>query len=213
MGQTRGQLKAVVRSNLDDNGVTFYTDTDLNDSFQDAYDDIVCISQCISKVADNLSWVANLVYYNPIVDLSLTDYLSPIAIFNHSTNRWLRDDLTLRDFDRLRRDWECWQGTPQFWGSSDPLHFAIAPNYGSIPQGTFKLVYAAQAPTLVNDSSTFLTATDVQTLFEFYVTADMLEQAQEYNKASEFWLKYNDSITEYADRVKRNNKHDLLLRV
>jgi hypothetical protein len=153
------------------------------------------------------------VYYNPIVDLSLTDYLSPIAIFNHSTNRWLRDDLTLRDFDRLRRDWECWQGTPQFWGSSDPLHFAIAPNYGSIPQGTFKLVYAAQAPTLVNDSSTFLTATDVQTLFEFYVTADMLEQAQEYNKASEFWLKYNDSITEYADRVKRNNKHDLLLRV
>src|ERR1035437_437933 len=213
MGQYRGQLKTIVRTNLDDAGVTFYQDIDLNDSMQDAYDDVCCLSQCIVKIADNLNWVANVVYYNPASDLSLSDYLGPVAIFNYNTNRWLRDDLTLRDFDRIQRNWENWQGTPQFWSPSDPLHFAIAPNYGSIPQGTFKLVYWAIAPQLVDDSSVFLIASDVNNLIEFYCTADMLEQVQEYQKAGDFWEKYFSSLDEYSARVKTNNKSDLLMRV
>ena len=32
MGQTRGQLKTTIRTNLDDAGVSFYSDDDLNDS-------------------------------------------------------------------------------------------------------------------------------------------------------------------------------------
>src|ERR1700757_560579 len=114
MGQTRGQLKTSSRTNLNDLGVTFWSETDLNDSFQDAYDDVVCLSQCIIKSV-TLNWISNLVYYDPVVDCGVTDYLAPVAIFNNMTNLWLRDDLNLRDMDRLRRDWECWQGTPQFW--------------------------------------------------------------------------------------------------
>ena len=233
MGQTRLQLKTTIRTNLDDNGVTFYSNDDLNDSIQDAYDDVVCLTQCVPKIADNLRWKPNLVYYNPISDLAISDYLGIIAIFNYSSNRWLRDDLTLRDFDRIQRNWEVWKGTPQFWASSDPLHFAIAPTYGGTAVdgafssafsssffisvsdlfATFKLVYYTQAPALSGDSSTFLIASDMQDLVEFYVTADMLEQAQEFGKASDWWSKYYDHIETYASRVKRSNKHDLLLRV
>lgn len=212
MGQTRLQIKTTVRVNLDDAGVTFYSDDDLTESIQDAYDDVVANSQCVTKVADNLNWIANLSYYNPIVNLSITDYMAVVAIFNYSTNRWLRDDLVLRDFDRLRRDWENWVGTPQFWTPSDPLHFAIAPKY-SDAGGTFKIVYWATAPTLADDTGTFLLASDVNNLIEFYTTADMLEQAQEYSKATEYWDKYYESLVEYSDRVKRNNKTDLLMRV
>ena len=211
MGQTRGQIKTTVRTNLNDNGITFWSEDDLNDSFQDAYDDIVCISQCIVK-STIVNWIPDLVYYNPITDLSISDYLAPVAIFNLSTNLWLRDDLNLRDLDRLRRDWECWVGTPQFWCSSDPLHFAIAPHL-NVGTPSFKLLYWATAPLLTSDSNTLLTASDVQNLFEFYVTADMLEQAQEYVKASEYWTKYYNSLQEYSARVKTNNKSDLLLRV
>ena len=235
MGQTRAQLKITVRTNLDDLGVSFYSEDDLNDSLQDAYDDIVCMSQCITKTV-NLNWLSQLTYINFVSDYGLTDYLATVAIFNYSTNRWLRDDLTLRDLDRLRRDWELWIGTPQFWCSSDPLHIAIAPKYMNVAAvegafnplafsnaffigatfgtlGSFKLIYWAQAPALVSDLSTFLTASDVQNMFEFYCTADMLEGAEEYSKASEYWEKYYNSLIEYSSRVKRNNKHDLLLRV
>src|ERR1017187_3163833 len=234
MGQNRGQIKLTVRQNLDDNGVSFYSDDDLNESLQDAYDDIVCMSQCITKSV-TLQWMGKLSYYDFRVDLGLTDYLAPVAIFNYATNRWLRDDLTLRDLDRLRRDWELWIGTPQFWCSSDPDHIAIAPKYedpgafgGAFDppafvkaflvgvQSTlsnFKLVYWAQAPVLTDDSGTFLTASDVQNLFEFYCTADMLEGAEEFDKASEYWEKYYSSLVEYSSRVKKINRSDLLLRV
>ncbi len=234
MGQTRAQIKATVRENLDDAGVSFYSESDLNESIQDAYDDIVCISQCICKSVD-VAWIGGLSYYNFITDCGITDYLCTIAIFNYATNRWLRDDLNLRDLDRIRRDWENWIGTPQFWVTSDPLHIAVAPKYpqGDLPigafnplafsdafyigdlapLGTFKLLYWATAPVLASDLSIFLTASDVQNMFEFYCTADMLEAAEEYTKAQEYWEKYYSSLMEYSSRVKRNNKHDLLLRV
>lgn len=234
MGQTRGQIKATIRLNLDDNGVTFYSDDDLNESFQDAYDDIACMSQCVCKNVI-LQWQPQLSYYDFITDFGVQDYLATTAIFNYTTNRWLRDDLTIRDFDRIRRDWELWEGTPQFWASSDPRHIAIAPKYqigGRTPGafnpnafsdaffvgtgnslGNFKLIYWAQAPVLVSNLDTLLTASDVQNLFEFYVTADMLESAEEFSKAGEYWEKYYNSLEEYSGRVKRINKSDLLLRV
>jgi hypothetical protein len=232
MGLNRGQIKSIVRTNLDDAGISFYNDNDLNESIQDSYDDIACFTQCISK-SISLFWQANLSYYN-FVSLGISDYLGTTAIFNSVTNRWLRDDLNLRDFDRLRRDWETWQGTPQFWAPSDPLNIALCPKYidpntgrafdqyafssafyiGSLNQfGQFKLFYWALAPTLVDDNSTFLIASDMQNLLEFYVTADMLEQAEEFVKAAEYFEKYFNGVQQYAARVKAINKSDLLLRV
>lgn len=233
MGQTRGQIKTIVRANLDDSGISFYSETDLNESLQDAYDDIASLSQCICLSVD-LDWIGSLSYINFVTDYGLSDYLATVAIFNYSTKRWLRDDLNLRDFDRIRRDWENWIGTPQFWASSDPLHIAVAPKYlataggsgsfdylsfsdafdiGSGSIGTFKLLYWAQAPVLASDLSTFLMASDVQNMLEFYATADMLEAAEEFGKAQEYWEKYYNSLMQYSERVKRNNKSDLLLRV
>lgn len=211
MGQTLGQLKASVRTNLNDAGVTFWTEVDLFDSFQDAYDDIVCLSQCIAKSV-TLSWLSNLNYYDLVADCGVTDYLGTVAIFNYMTNRWLVDNLTTRDFDKIRRDWELWEGTPQFWTSVDYKRIVVAPRYGTAT-GTFKLVYWATAPTLSDDGSVFLIASDQLTLLEYYVTADMLEQAQEFNKAAEYWEKYYTDLEDYSDRVKRNNKADLLLRI
>jgi len=234
MGQTRGQIKTSVRQNLDDAGVSFYSDDDLNESLQDAYDDIAAMSQCICKTV-NVQWLGQLSYYNFVTDLGLNDYLATVAIFNYATNMWLRDDLNIRDLDRIRRDWENWIGTPQFWCSSDPNHIAIAPKYGQNDAfggafdmfsfddafnigslgslGQFKLLYWAQAPRLQTDASTFLMASDVQNLLEFYCTADMLETAEEFSKAQEYWEKYYNSLVDYSSRVKRNNKADLLLRV
>lgn len=233
MGRTRGDIKADVKINLDDTGVTFYTNDDLNNSLQDAYDDIACLTQCITK-AVQLPWVSNLSYYNFADDFNITDYLGCTAIFNYVSNVWLRDDLTIRDFDRIRRDWELWIGTPQFWAPSDPKRIAIAAKYTggsngaffagafsnafflgqpSPSLGTFKLIYWAQAPVLVDDNSTFLIASDMQNLLEFYSTADRLEDAQEYVKANEYWEKYYNGIQQYKERVHKLNKSDLLLRV
>ena len=246
MGKTRGEVKAEIQNNLIELNFNFYSDLDLNNSIQDAYDDIVILTQCIQKKV-TLPWLSNLSYYN--FNSLLPDYLGTIAIFNNVTNQWLRDDLNLKDFDRIRRDWENWIGTPMFWAPSDPYRVGIAakPLGGNpipvppiimpgafdkasysdaffvevvIPQppilpnlGTFNLHYWAQAPVLSSDSDHFLIASDVDTALTRYCTADLLEQAQEYNKAQSFWQPYLNDVEEYADRVKRNCKSDLLLRI
>jgi hypothetical protein len=232
---TRGQLKTILRFNLADIGVTFYSDENLNDSIQDAYDDVACLCKCITKSV-TLSWIPNLSYYDFVVDCNVSDYMGTIGIFNNVTNRWLRDDLTLRHFDGLRIDWENWSGTPEFWTSSDPKRIAIAAKYpGSASRtgafasdrfttaffvdsavtsvGTFSLLYCAVAPTLTADTDTPLIATDMQYLLEYYVTADMLETAEEFIKAQDYWNKYYSDVEAYAERVKRNNTSDLLLRL
>ena len=84
MGQTRGQLKTTIRTNLDDAGVSFYSDDDLNDSLQDAYDDVVCMSQCVTRTVV-LDWISQLTYINFNSDYGLNDYLATVAIFNYAT--------------------------------------------------------------------------------------------------------------------------------
>lgn len=315
MGQTRGEIKSDIKDNLSDLSLNFYGEDDLNDSVQDAYSDIAILTQCIQKKTA-LNWVPNLSYYSPVT-LGVGDYLGVIAIFNNVTNLWLRDDLSLKDFDRIRRDWENWSGTPQFWSPSDPVRFGIAAKYSApfpplqqfynsagfqffnsfgtgyahyitigtvtysyvqqagdgssdianalanvvssgndpnmvpsvignlvilsailntgdtvlcsasdfnapknvlelsnaITSGYFILYYFALAPTLTSDSDTFQIASDMQTLLTHYVTADLLEQAQEFGKAADYWGTYYQGIEDYADRVKRNVKSDLLLRI
>lgn len=230
---TLAQIKATVRSNLSDAGVTSYTEVDLNESMQDAYDDIVILSQCITKRV-TLTW-QNLLSYYDFSTLGVSDYLNTIGIFNNVTNMWLRDDLSLRDFDRVRRDWENGIGSPQFWAPSSPSNVAVMPKYSSTTAsagaffggssssayyigsagglGTYILLYSATAPTFTADTDVPLIAVDVQVLLEYYVTADMLEQFEEFTKAGEFWLKYTTDIEEYAQRVKLNNRSDLLLRI
>jgi hypothetical protein len=236
MGKTRGQVKAEIQTNLTDLNLNFYSQEDLNQSIQDAYDDIVILTQCIQKQV-TINWISNLSYYN-FKDMGVYDYMGVIAIFNNVTNLWLRDDLNLRDFDRIRRDWENWIGTPQFWAPSDPKNIGIAPKYhadnikyGAFDAGSFNnqaffinnssqfslgnfiLYYWAVAPILTSDNDTFLIASDKTTALTRYCTADLLEQAQEFNKAGSFWPLYNTDVQEYADRVKRNCKSDLLLRI
>ena len=236
MSKTRGQVKAEIQSNLTDLNINFYSDADLNNAIQDAYDDIVILTQCIQKKV-TLPWISNLSYYS-FVEQGVSDYMGTIAIFNNVSNLWLRDDLSLKDFDRIRRDWETWIGTVMFWAPSDPKYIAICPKmlgsnliYGAFDfnsfnnnaffinnsaissLGSFILYYWAIAPTLQSDGDTFLIASDKTTAITRYATADLLEQCQEFNKAATFWQPYLIDVDEYADRVKRNCKSDLLLRV
>lgn len=237
MGQTRGAIKSQITGNLVDLSINFYSDEDLNISIQDAYTDISILTQCIGKTSLTFPWISNLSYYN-FVKLGINDYLATIAIFNNVTNLWLRDDLSLKDFDRIRRDWELWVGAPQFWAPSDFQTIAIAAKYmnsngntgafdpftfsssafftgvsSSNSLGTFDLHYWAIAPTLLGDSDVFLIASDMQNMVANYCTGDLLEQAQEFQKAQDCWGEYYNSIESYADRVKRNCKSDLLLRI
>lgn len=208
---TRIQIRALVRANLSDAGVTFFDDAAINDSLQDGYNEVAAKCRCIQKSAV-VNQVANSPYYD-FITLGISDYLGTIAIFNPSTNFWLRDDISLRDFDRLRRDWEKWSGQPQFWAPHSLKYIAVAPNLAATNGEQFTLWYWATAPVMTSDSDVPLIATDMQNILEEYATADLLEDASEVTKASVYWSDYEKDKQDYKARCAELARADLLLRV
>lgn len=208
---TRAQLRTAVRSNLNDSGVTFFDDDNINQSLQDGYNEIAVKCRCIQKSV-LVNQVANSPYYD-FLTLGVTDYLGAFAIFNQETQFWLRDDVTLRDYDRIRRDWEMWVGQPQFWAPHSLKYVAIAPSLAAVSGQQFTLWYWATAPIFTADSDVPLIATDTQNLLEFYATADLLEDAAEPIKASIYWADYEIDREEYKTRCVDIARADLLLRV
>jgi hypothetical protein len=201
------ELQDIVRSNLNDEGVTFWSETDLIESMEDAYADVAFLSKCIVR---KVSIPFEATPYYDFALLGVQDFLCVTAIFNENTNRWIHDDLSYRDFDKVRDDWELWTGTPQYWA---PVNFelnCIVP-YMPEPVGNMTLYYASKAPNNFDPTDTPLLATDVQKLLEYYCTGDMLEQAEEYVKANMYFEQYFNLLIEYSDRVKNLARRDLLL--
>jgi hypothetical protein len=209
---TLQQLRLNVRANLIDAGITYYSDSDINTALQNAYDYIVAKALCNVKNV-TLNWTANQNYFDFTASpFSLTDYIGVHAILNNNTKWYLRDDVSRRDLDRIRRDWELWTGQPQFW-CPHSLKYAIIVPQLTAAVGTFQLWYYAQAPTFSGDSDSPIIAPDVHPDIESRATADMLESAEEITKAQYWWDQFWPDFNEYKARCENQAKDDLLLRV
>lgn len=211
----RGQLRDQIRVNLQDAAITYYSDDEINQSIQDAYYEVCCKTLCLIR-NHTFDWslvpqVGNHIDFTK-PPFSLCDYIGTYAIFNNQTNWWLRDDISIRDLDRIRRDWELWRGQTQFWTPHSLQYIVVAP-FNDPGVGSFVLWYYAYPPTLQVDADSPLIAADNHTLIEEYATADMLETAEEITKAGQWWSRYEPDKEQYKERCHNLAKYDVLLRV
>jgi hypothetical protein len=209
------QIKANIRENLNDANVTFWSADDLDASVQDAYDDVVARTRCITKRV-TLSWVANEIYPDfSISPYSVTDFLGVVAIKNNVTNRWLEDNISRKQLDQIREDWELLTGATWLWvPAGDNKRTILFPHYASAA-GTFDLVYSATAPTVVDGQSPLIPA-DMHRLIEIYATADLLTQAEEFTVAilqlKEYYSPEN-GIPAYAKRARNISQSDFMTKM
>src|SRR5437870_9220121 len=179
-------IKANISINLNDANLINFVQQDIDDATQDAYDEVVSLSQCIVKKT-TLNFQSNLNYYNfqdnsNYSSLYVSDFMACTAIFSNLTKLWLLDDKVLKDFDRDRPDWENWIGSPAWWAPcNDFKRVALVPKL-QIGTNNFDLYYWAQAPTIVNANSP-LVPPDFENLIETYATAVLLESYEEFTKA------------------------------
>lgn len=219
------QIKANIRINLNDVNAANFSNIDLDDSVQDAYDEISFLTQCIIKKV-TLNFQNNLNYYNFVdptnfPNISVPDFMGTVAIFSNLTNMWLLDNRVLKDFDRDRLDWENWNGNAVWWAPcNDAKRIAIIPKMitGS---SSFDLYYYAAAPTVVDGNNPVITP-EFETLIEIYSTADLLESFEEFSKAKIYWDQFwgidsqgnqgfDSGIFALAEKTKNIAKSDLLL--
>lgn len=203
---TRDQISDRVKNNLNDNGV-FYSAEDINDSLQDGYAEVTAYTGCIFK-ATTINLVANLSYYDMG---SLTpDFLAVTAVFNPITKQWLAPT-NLSKLEGLRNDWEVATGNPfLFW----PVNFrfmAIFPRV-TVSSGTLYVFYRAHADTLLGTSTPQIPE-EHQAVLENYVTGDLLEQAEEFTKASVELESYFKTIKDLRDSTRKFRTPDFQSRL
>ena len=193
---TRDQILDRVKKNLNDEGIVFWTSQDGYDSIQDGYEAVAVESLCIEK-STTLARQDGLLYYN-LYQL-ITDFLAIKAIYNPNSGMWL-PSISLKELQGHGNDWEKIVALPTHFCPVSFEYTILWPRYTGT---TFNwtIYYAAQAPTL-SASTVPLIPTEFQTVLEDYCTADLLEQAQELNKASRYWLSYTEKMAGLKKFVK-----------
>lgn len=199
----RATVRSRVRKNLNDAGVTFYTDDDLNDSIQDAYNTFCALTGIIVK--STAFPILPSAYWN--LASAISDYLFPVGFYNLSTNLWL-EGKTRRYFSGLRWDWEKWIGQPAYFAPVDYRRICVVPHL-TVGSGLGILLYKAKAPNL-SDEMPLQCPVQANTVFENYVTADLLEQDRELAKAASYWDGYYTDLDNAIEEIHNPSRADLM---
>lgn len=200
---TRDDTAARVRVNLEDAAITFYSNIDINDSIQDGYNFTVGIAQPIERLTSNILFENKKVYYD--LSIILSRYIRPMAIYNRNIDRWL-DFKDLLFLDSLRTDWELTRGESYYVVVLDHKQVALNPTL-VIASGGMDIFYKASAETLTETSTPEIPET-YETILEEYATADLLEQAEEYEKAKIFWDKFYNKLKDLKLDVEKRSLPD-----
>ena len=186
---THAEVSARVRQNLDDAGITFYKPIDIDDSLSDAYYWASIFANTIEKTA-NISFQPKCPYYNLLA--VIPDLFAVTGVYDLTRDRFLTY-ANRRDMSGLRSDYECWPGPPEYFfiHSQNYLFIGPQPTESSlpfVPERGLKIFYRAYDDTVIPTNYRLPIAG--QDCLEFYATADLLEQAQEWSKAQDFWDRF-----------------------
>ena len=181
-------IKGRIRTNLDDAGITFYSEADVTDSLQETYNEVVAVTQPMECVRE-ISFVSQQVYYN--LQELIPDYLRPLAIFNKNINRFLAfKDLSYVQNERI--DWELATGEPRVFILLDYRYIALFPRLETA-SGSMEVFYKAKANTL-RDTSVPVVPDGNTIILEEGATGDLLEQKEEFTKAQMYFSNYFEKL-------------------
>lgn len=182
-----GESKARVRRNLDDGGISFYTEFDLNNSLQDAVDEIETYGGSQLRAITFPKQVK--LYYD--FATYVPDLLSVVGVFDPTNNLWLTPKSS-RGLDLIREDWENWRGTPRYFNPISHRYTALVP-WPATASGAYLLLYKA-IPITINDGYVPAIPEHLSVIIENYCTGDMQEQAKEFVKANSWLNKYYEQL-------------------
>lgn len=178
-----------VRRNLDDlNSGFFDTNADIIPSIQDGYRLVVSLCETIETHAD-INFQSGLVVYD--MPTYIPDYLRIFGVYNNNTNRWMFPT-TMMELYAIRDNWEGASGDPYLFLPLDYRHVAFFPNL-TTATGSMTVVYKAKADVLTANSVPQVPEENVNAL-EFFSTADMLTQCEEFVKALDYAQMADKSI-------------------
>jgi hypothetical protein len=201
---TRTELKNRLKINFDQNSI-YYTETDLDDSIQDGYDEIVAYAGVIHK-ATTISFTEDVSYYD--FGSLISDFFALVALWNNHTQRWMFPS-SFRLLDKFRDDWETVYGTPEYFVPINHRWVTVYKKPSAAGYGDMYVFYKASADTL-NDESDLDIPLEHQRVLERYVTGDLHEQAEEWVKAQREFGLYVEGLGDLKTHVMNHRVPDYM---
>ena len=184
----------------------YYDAQSINDSIQDGLDEVCAFTGCIYK-SISLPFTQYTTYYDFLT--LCPDYIGAIAIFNTVIRRWLIPS-SLKKFNQDRIDWDVAYGTPYYFSPISHRYVAIYKKPSVSNYGNFFLFYRAAAPQI--DDKTQIPIPDEHiTALEEYCNTDLLEQAQEWGKASERLKVYMSNLENLRVLMRNQRNRDRMV--
>ena len=193
---TRAEVKTRVRANLDDNAVTFFTSIDIDDSLSDAYYWSSVFANTVEKT-QNISLQKDCPYYN--LQKIIPDHFAVTGVYDMQRDRFLSYKSRI-ELIGIRGNYEVWPGPPEYFFIHSQNYLYLGPqaigilSAGQTAQADLKLFYRAFDDAVTSDSDRFRLPVQGEDCIEFYATADLLEQAQEWTKAQYYWDKFHSQL-------------------
>lgn len=196
-----------VAGDLEDAGMTHFTQDDLFDSAKDCYEILALTTQCIEKQF-TLNTLAETPYYD--VSSLVPDYYRPIAIFNVISQRWL-DPVAFSTIKDYSYRWESMRANPRVWCPMATRDIILHP---TPPDADMQFIVYYKAYLLhdnVSLSDTPQIPFEELNAFEYYIKSDLYDIDLEFTKSSEWWDKFERKIPAIKKKVFRRSWPDRIL--
>ena len=167
----------------------YYQQFDFQDSIQDGSDELCAFTGCVMDSA-TIPFTAGVTYYDMLT--LIPNYIGVIAIFNSVYKRWMFPT-SLRKLAQVRWDWETAFGPPYWFAPVSHRYIAIFMKPGQPGYGNMQVFYRASGPNPLQDTTPIPIPDDhIQSIEEYCIT-DLLEQEQEWTKASKYFQSYQEN--------------------
>lgn len=184
----QSEVATRVKSNLADVGANFFTTSNIDEAIQDGYSDIISLLRPLT-IVKSINFISQRVYYD--LYNTITDYLHVLSIFNNNTNRWL-EFKSIKWLEGRAERWELASGQPIVFTVLDFKYIALYPRLETA-SGSMDIFYKRKGEDLTSGST--ISILDInESILEWYATLDLLEQIEEFEKASQYLNLYVDAV-------------------
>lgn len=208
---TFAELQADVRRKLNESSATFWTDQDIKDALNEAYEEMGDATEFYERQA-TLIMLAKRTYYD-LTSLLPDTFLSPRRCWNTITQRWARPTDPLDQDLHTSVQWELTNGPPEAYFIRGNWWLGVWPRSASDADSSLRFYYTA-IPARMSAS------TDVPGFpQEFHpgivalALSDLLAQERETRKALGYWntgQEYGHALRAHVEGRQRIAKMDVL---
>lgn len=201
---TKAEIIQRAAQDLEDEGLVHFLQRDFNDSFQDGYELVSLITQCIESSV-SIATVANQPFYN--LSALISNYYRIFAIYDLTNNRWLTPE-AFTTFKTYSSRFLITTGHPREWTPLGWNYLLLHPT----PQAVVNLLcFYKTVATEIADGTSPEIPTESHDILQKYIVGDLMDQNLEYTKGKLYMDKFMLKIFEVKERVKKRDWPDRIM--